>query len=103
MQVISLPQPIEFEWDEGNQNKIIKKHGIIKTEAEQAFFNRRVYWFDEGHSGAEERYNLLGITDLDKILFITFTLRKNKVRVISARPADKKERELHAKEAQKNS
>jgi len=98
MDVATLPQPLAFEWDDNNQNKIFLKHGILKTEAEQAFFNRRLYWFDAIHSHKEDRYNLLGITDLGKILFITFTLRKNKVRVISARIGDKREREKYAKE-----
>lgn len=100
MTVISLPQPIAFEWDEHNKNKIFDKHGILPSEVEQCFFNRRVYWFDETHSAAEQRYNLLGTTDLDKILFITFTIRHNAIRPISARRADKKERIFYEKEAQ---
>lgn len=102
MQIISLPQPIIFEWDEHNKNKILKKHRIIISEIEQAFFNKRMYWYDDLHSLTEQRYNLLGISDLKKNLHITFTIRNNKIRVISARKADKKERITHGKEAQEN-
>lgn len=102
MIIITLPNPLIFEWDENNKNKIFNKHRLITSEIEQTFFNRRVYWFDEWHSLKEQRYNLLGITDLKKILFIAFTIRTNKVRVISARPADKRERENYEKEAKEN-
>jgi len=99
---MTLPEPITFDWDKHNKNKILQKHGLSTSEIEQAFFNRRVYWFDEVHSTLEQRYTLLGVTDLDKILYIIFTIRINKIKVISARPADKKERENYEKEAKEN-
>ncbi|MBI4049503.1 MAG: BrnT family toxin [Candidatus Doudnabacteria bacterium] len=51
---------------------------------------------------AELRYTLLGITGLDQILFIVFTIRNNIIRIISARKADKKERQIYEEEAKKN-
>ena len=51
----------------------------------------------------EPRYILLGQSDTLQILFIVFTVRADRVRVISARPANKKERIMYAtaKEAKK--
>ncbi|MEK7618077.1 MAG: BrnT family toxin [Patescibacteria group bacterium] len=98
MQDLELPKPLAFEWDSGNQNKSYIKHGILSPEAEQAFVNDNLIWGDEKHSYEESRYNLLGITDADQILFISFTIRKDKIRIISARLADKKERKLYEKE-----
>jgi len=103
MRIVKLPKPLEFEWDDGNQKKIYDKHRIIIYEAERAFANQHLFWFDEKHSHFEERYNLLGANSLGEILFITFTTRNSKIRIISARPADKRERETYDKEAEKNS
>ena len=87
-----IPEPITFEWDEFNTTKIRLKHGIIPEEAEQPFFND--YWahFDETHSSAEKRYQLLGANNTGRILFIIFTIRQDQIRIISARRASKKER-----------
>ena len=95
MRNIILPEPLAFEWDSGNLNKNLIKHNIAKDEAEQAFVNENLIWNDERHSHEEVRYNLVGLTDADKILFISFTVRKSKVRIISARLADKKERKIY--------
>ncbi len=98
MTTIILPEPLEFEWDEGNQIKSLRKHGIKKAEAEQAFFNPRIIFEDHFHGNTERRHILLGVTNIAKYLCISFTVRNNKVRVISARSASKKERKKYAEE-----
>lgn len=100
---LQLPEPIEFEWDEGNENKIFARHGIGRTEAEQPFFNPHLLRPDEKHSTREKRYSLLGITDTGKVLFLTFTVRKDQIRIISARSADKRERTVYGQKIEKNS
>ena len=92
MDNLEIPEPIAFEWDKFNTTKIRLKHGITSEEAEQPFFND--YWvqFDTIHSSAEKRYQLLGTNNAGRLLFIVFTIRGNKIRIISARSANKKER-----------
>ncbi len=91
-----LQQCEGFEWDEGNAEKNWILHRVSRTECEQAFFNEPlVVADDEKHSHDEKRYYLLGQTDLGRLLFIVFTLRKNLIWVISARDMDKKEREIY--------
>ncbi len=92
MNELEIPEPIEFEWDKNNQTKIRLKHGITPEEAEQSLFNRRSIIFDTRHSKAEKRYQLLGMSNDGRILFIVFTIRNFKIRIISARSANKKER-----------
>lgn len=87
-----LPEPVTFEWDEYNQAKIRFKHVVSPQEAEQTFFNQKIIKPDEQHSLTENRYQLLGQSDIGRILFIVFTIRGNKIRIISARSASKKER-----------
>ena len=91
-----------FEWNEGNIDKSYKKHGIHFKEAEEAFFNEPVIVDDDKkHSKKEQRYHALGRTDNGRLLFISFTARKNKIRVISARKQSKKERKEYEKKQQK--
>ena len=92
-----IPEPIEFEWDKGNIDKNVKKHSIENREAEEVFLNDPLISEDEIHSRTEKRYQCLGITDKNKKLFISFTIRKDKVRIISVRNMDKKEKEKYAK------
>jgi uncharacterized protein len=91
-----LQQCKGFEWDEGNAEKNWILHRVSRTECEQTFFNEPfVVMHDEKHSQLEKRFYLLGQTDLGRLLFIVFTIRKNLIRVISARDQHKKEREIY--------
>ena len=88
-----LSKCIDFEWVELNSNKIWNKHNVSPSECEQAFFNIPLVIFDDTeHSFAEKRYYALGFTDGKKYLFIVFTVRNQKIRVISARDMNRKER-----------
>lgn len=94
-----LPKPIVFDWDEGNIDKNVKKHGVQNEEAEQVFTNRPALQMkDEKHSGTERRYLLLGKSDGGKRLSIIFTLRRTSIRIISARSMNRKERKLYEEE-----
>ncbi len=85
-----------FEWNGGNENKNWIKHGVSISECEQIFFNLPfVVNIDYKHSGIEDRFYALGHTDLGRELFIVFTTRNSKVRVISARDMSKKEKKLY--------
>ncbi len=90
-----------FMWDSANQEKIWLKHKISTQEAEQPFFNLYLTETDTRHSQKEERFRLLGVTNLGKILLIVFTVRNKKIRIISARTASKKEKQSYEKATQK--
>jgi uncharacterized DUF497 family protein len=95
MDIYNLDSNLEFEWDGGNSTKNYSKHGVTSSEIEECFFNFTLVSPDIIHSQNEERFNLLGETDLGKTLFISFTVRFLKIRVISARSTDKKEKKLY--------
>lgn len=89
---------LEFEWDEGNKGKNLKKHGVTDGESEETFFDTKKKIFkDVLHSDAEKRDVLLGQTKQRRVLFIAFTKRKSKVRIISSRPLNRKEKHLYEK------
>ena len=75
-----------FEWDHGNDTKNWDKHEVSTSECEQIFFNRPlIVKRDKKHSGFENRYYVLGRTDMNRLLFAVFTVRNEKIRIISAR------------------
>jgi uncharacterized DUF497 family protein len=96
--MINLDQITGFEWDDGNGRKSADKHDVSQTEAESVFFNDPLIVVeDTRHSEAERRFNALGKTAEDRLLHITFTLRRNgtMVRVISARDMHRRERKAY--------
>ncbi|MEN8253320.1 MAG: BrnT family toxin [Patescibacteria group bacterium] len=87
-----------FDWDDGNKNKNWIKHKVSEVETEEAFLNEPlIFSSDKKHSDTEIRYKCLGQTNKNRKLFISFTIRSNKIRVISARDQDKKERKAYEK------
>jgi len=100
MPIVELPDPIAFEWDKGNREKIWIKHTITIEECEEVFQDDNVFIQEDPiHSRAEERYILIGRNKRLRYLFIAFTLRNNCVRVISARNMHKKEVFFYEKKA----
>jgi len=89
-------EPIEFEWDKGNIDKNFSAHGVENGECEEVFFDtgKRILR-DPLHSDREKRHILIGKTKKQRVLFIVFTIRKKKIRVISARDLNKKELHLY--------
>ena len=83
---------LEFEWDEEKAAANWKKHGVDFRDAVRVFsdpFRKELY--DAAHSdGYEDRYNTIGM--VRDILFVVYTERGERVRVISARKATPKER-----------
>ena len=91
-------QALAFEWDSGNRGKNFKEHKVTDQECEEVFFDpKKKILKDQLHSDREERFLLLGKTKMERLLFVAFTARGDKVRVISARDINKRERHLYEK------
>lgn len=85
-----------FEWNEANLTKNWEKHRVTPWECEQMFFNLPfVVAEDTVHSTVEPRYYVLGQTDSGRRLFLVFTIRRRRIRVISARDMSAKERRTY--------
>lgn len=94
----SLNETNGFQWDKGNDTKSASKHHVTCYEAESIFRNRPlVIGNDIAHSKTEPRAFALGKTNEDRLLYISFTIRNDLIRVISARPMNKKEKNHYEK------
>jgi len=94
--MIDLSQFTGFEWDDKNRDKNWEKHKVAAGECEEVFFNLPLLLqSDDAHSQKEPRYYVLGHTIAGRRLFIAFTVREDKIRVISARDMSKKERKIY--------
>src|SRR5574341_1493704 len=87
-----------FEWDEGNSRKNERRHGVTDRESEEVFFNKPLVVAQSSKGSPETRYAALGKTYGSRRLTVVFTVRTNKIRVISARPMSRSERKLYEKE-----
>jgi uncharacterized DUF497 family protein len=85
-----------FDWDEQNTDKNRNKHGVEAMECEEVFFHQPlVVTFDTMHSQDEQRFHALGQTDKARLLLLVYTIRSQKIRVISARDMSRKERKIY--------
>ena len=91
-----------FDWDDGNIRKSAEKHLVSRAEAEQVFADGRLLIAEDvKHSEGEARYQAMGRTFGARLLHLTFTLRhsQTKIRVISARGMNRKERAYYEQKA----
>ena len=74
---------LEFDWDDGNSHKIKLRFRL--EEVEEFFFQQLLIKPDKVHSQQEEREIAMGRGPAGKAMLVCFTMRENKIRVISAR------------------
>ena len=85
---------IIFEWNASKASSNKKKHDVSFTEAKSAFFDENALVIhDQGHSDDEERFVLLGLSAITRLLVVCHCYREQDsvIRIISARKATKKE------------
>ena len=83
-----------FEWDEEKNLQNQRKHGISFETAAYVFADENyIEMYDFEHSISEDRYIAIG--RVGDVLFVVFTERKEKIRLISARLATEAERRLY--------
>jgi hypothetical protein len=90
-----------FEWDPEKAKRNLEIHGVSFDEASTAFGDTlSLTIYDPLHSEDEDRFILIGNTYKNRLLVVVHTARGNRIRIISARKATKKEREYYEKNAE---
>ena len=87
-----------FTWDHNKDRANQKKHGIPFKEAATVFTDENARLIhDPDHSEDEDRFILLGFSARARLLVVAHTYRQKdtEIRIISARKAEKHEREQY--------
>lgn len=88
---------MKIEWDTNKNDANMKKHHISFETAARVFLDEnRLDYYDIVHSINEDRYITIGL--VEEVLVVVYTLRLAKIRMISARLATRKEKELYYEE-----
>jgi len=85
---------IEFEWDQAKAKSNHKKHGVSFEEAQSVFYDDQAIQFYDESLADEERFIMLGMSNLSRVLVVVHCERgKNNdvLRIISARKATQTE------------
>ena len=87
--------PIKFEWDDRKAYSNKRKHGITFEIAAKVFLDQhRIEIYDNLRSSyLEDRYITIGYAE--EIIMVAYTIRKDRIRIISARLADQDERRFY--------
>jgi uncharacterized DUF497 family protein len=93
LQVSSTFVLLTFEWDANKARTNLAKHQVGFPEATTAFGDAGSLTIpDPAHSQAEPRFIILGRSHQGRILVVVHTERGDNIRIISARPASRRER-----------
>ncbi len=86
-----------FEWDRMKAARNAIKHRVRFTEAASVFFDENArFKSDPDHSQEENHYVVLGVSIRANVLLVVHVIRGERIRIISARPAEPSERRDYA-------
>jgi uncharacterized DUF497 family protein len=88
---------MHFEWDDDKAENNLAKHAVSFDEALTCFDDpEQVAFYDPDHSDDEDRELLIGHSSRGRLLIVSYTLRAQTARLISARKATRREAKTYA-------
>ena len=82
-------------WDPAKARSNLKKHGLSFADVETVFYDPFAISLEDPGSTHENRYVVVGMDALSRVVVVVYTYRNVAVRLISARKATKSEREAY--------
>jgi hypothetical protein len=87
-----------FAWDDNKAVANYTDHGVTFEAARDVFADPfAIEWLDEREDYGEDRYVILGMVE-NRLLYVAYTIRREKIRIISARGAEPHERRQYHEE-----
>ena len=87
---------MKFEWDRAKAEHNRKKHRVSLDDAVTVFYDPLTATFDDpDHSIGERRFITIGYSSHNRLLVVVHAERGSSIRIISARPANARERKNH--------
>ena len=87
---------MEFEWDDAKRQINLAKHGLDFADVEKLDWANAVIIPDLRRDYGEDRFQAFSLLE-ERLLQVTFTRRGLAFRLVSFRPANRKERRLHGR------
>ena len=88
-----------WEWDDEKAELNATKHDVTFKEARSVFSDpNRVEAWDEEHSETEDRFFAIGFSPKARLLYVVYTIRGERTRILHAHLAEREEEELYAEQ-----
>ena len=86
---------MDILWDPEKARANMKKHGIHFSDAEIVLFDPNALTREDLDETNEQRFVSIGMDAIGHVIVVVYTNRGEDIRLISARPATKRERESY--------
>jgi uncharacterized protein len=83
---------MEVEWDPNKAKINLEKHGVRFSDAEAVLYDPNALSFEDTTAQGEQRFVVIGLDHLWRLLVVIYTERGDRIRLISARQAIRSER-----------
>ena len=88
---------MDASWDPGKARDNLAKHGVAFEDAEIALYDPAGLTREDPDARFERRFVTVGSDALGRVVTVVYTYHGPAVRLISARPATRKETDAYAK------
>jgi uncharacterized DUF497 family protein len=82
----------DIDWDPEKARSNLKKHGVCFSDAEMVLSDPNGLTVEDTGAKDEQRFVTVGTDSVGRILVVVYEYRGEDIRLISARPATKRER-----------
>ena len=86
---------MDVVWDPSKTRSNLKKHGVSFSDVEMVFYDPYAISFEDPGSKDENRFVVIGMDAISRVVVAVYTYRDKDIRLISARKATKSEREMY--------
>jgi uncharacterized DUF497 family protein len=87
---------VEFEWDPAKARENLRVHGINFAVARDVLEDENALTIEDIDAEGEQRFRTLGMDGLGRLLVVVYTYRGEKIRLISAWKASRKQERQYA-------
>jgi uncharacterized DUF497 family protein len=87
---------VEFDWDPAKARENLRVHGVNFAVAKDVFEDENAITIEDFDAEGEQRFRTLGLDGLGRLLVVVYTYRGEKIRLISAWKASRKQEKQYA-------
>jgi uncharacterized DUF497 family protein len=87
---------VEFAWDPVKARENLRVHGVSFAVAVGVFEDQNALTIEDFDAEGEQRFRTLGMDGLGRLLVVVYTYRGEKIRLISAWKASRKQEKQYA-------